>query len=169
MEVAGHRESNASLFIADIGRYDIILGLPWMKQHGVRLNPGAQQIAFQKGFCDHPGAAIEDFFVDMQPNSTEFVSTANPTSIRPSQESTVLEKTSTAFKPKKILPRTRVATPSTLSNIVAKAIAASGKILFSLASRAFVNQLPPIEAVTRPTKTKTTLKPKPKAQAKKAG
>ena len=31
MEVAGHRESNASLFIADIGRHDIILGLPWIK------------------------------------------------------------------------------------------------------------------------------------------
>ncbi|CAL8575042.1 hypothetical protein XPA_000987 [Xanthoria parietina] len=53
--------------------------------------------------------------------------------------------------------------------MVAKAIAAPGKILSSLASRAFANQLPPIEAVTRPTKTKTTPKPKPKAQAKKAG
>ena len=31
MEVAGHRESNASLFIADISRYDIILSLPWIK------------------------------------------------------------------------------------------------------------------------------------------
>ena len=31
MKVAGHRESNASLFIADISRYDIILGLPWIK------------------------------------------------------------------------------------------------------------------------------------------
>ena len=31
MEVAGYRESNASLFIADISRYDIILGLPWIK------------------------------------------------------------------------------------------------------------------------------------------
>ena len=41
IEVAGHRESNAFLFIADIGRYDIILGLPWIKQHRVRLDPGA--------------------------------------------------------------------------------------------------------------------------------
>ena len=31
IEVAGYRESNASLFIADISRYDIILGLPWIK------------------------------------------------------------------------------------------------------------------------------------------
>ena len=41
IEVAGHRESNASLFIADISRYDIILSLPWIKQYRVRLNPGA--------------------------------------------------------------------------------------------------------------------------------
>ena len=41
MEVAGHRESSDSLFIADISRHDIILGLPWIKQHRVRLNPGA--------------------------------------------------------------------------------------------------------------------------------
>ena len=31
IEVAGYRESNASLFIADISRYDIILSLPWIK------------------------------------------------------------------------------------------------------------------------------------------
>ena len=31
IEVAGYRESNAFLLIADISRYDIILDLPWIK------------------------------------------------------------------------------------------------------------------------------------------
>lgn len=88
LEVAGHRESNASLFIADIGRHDVILGLPWMQQHGVVIDPGARQLRFKKGVCDHPGAAKEDVFIDMEPNARpQPLSPIDPPS---SPESTVI-------------------------------------------------------------------------------
>lgn len=57
MQVNNHWEPMAVFYITDLGSPTIILGRPWLRRHGVKVDFANSQISFGK--CDH----------DMQPNT----------------------------------------------------------------------------------------------------
>ena len=56
MAVKGHKESTAPLLITNLGNHNMILGLPWLRMHGVVIDFAANRMMFKPNHCQHKGA-----------------------------------------------------------------------------------------------------------------
>ena len=56
LEVAGYRELTSPLLITNLGKHNMILGLPWMEAHGVVLDLHQRRLLFKENVCTHTGA-----------------------------------------------------------------------------------------------------------------
>ena len=66
MRVKEHAELSAPMLITNLGHHDMILGQPWMKEHGVLVDAANEDIIFRNGFCKHWGAPARSDGPDLQ-------------------------------------------------------------------------------------------------------
>lgn len=64
--IQGHSESLCPMFIADIGSYEVIIGTPWMKKHGVVIDVDKEKLYFKKMHCQHSGASYREGSFNME-------------------------------------------------------------------------------------------------------
>ena len=50
MTINGYSELTAPFLITDLEAYDIILGYPWIKRHGVSINYLNDKLVFRAGY-----------------------------------------------------------------------------------------------------------------------
>ena len=56
MAVKGYKESTAPLLITNLGNYNMILGLPWLRMYGVVIDFVANRMMFKPNYCQYKGA-----------------------------------------------------------------------------------------------------------------
>ena len=105
LDVGGHSESTAPLLITNLGKHDIILGLPWIEKHGVIIDARHRRLMFQAGTCHHPGA-LPNLSETKLHRWTSRSSLKLPRPIKIIDEE-VLMRTRPSFTPTKILSRSR--------------------------------------------------------------
>ena len=56
MAVKGYKESIAPLLITNLGNYNMILGLLWLRMYGVVIDFAANRMMFKPNHCQYKGA-----------------------------------------------------------------------------------------------------------------